>query len=392
MKKTISFCLLLLLCWTAYAQGTGHRSETFDDNSRLDILNQPRTIETEIYYPAATDGDDVPILGTDHPLIVFGHGFTIAYDSYEIFWKPFVAAGYIVALPRTESGFLPNHTDFALDMNFIVASVQALNNDPNSLFYNHVLNRSALMGHSMGGGSALLAAELNPNIETTVTFAAANTNPSTISAAQNITVPSLLFSGSADCITPPANHQQPMYDSLASSCRYWINITDGSHCQFADNSFNCETAEQVTCGSTPTISDAAQLQITLSYTMPWLAFWLKADATAGDNFQAMLDTATVLQYQSSCNAVSIEEPEVLSSILLSPNPATDRLQVSADLASPSKVEISILDLQGKLLHQDRLWANQHLDWQYNASNLSPGMYLIRLFDGNEYHSLKWIKN
>ena len=63
-----------------------------------------------------------------------------------------------------------------------------------SIFYNTVLPKTGILGHSMGGGASFLAAENNPNVNTLINFAAAETNPSAISAARNITIPTVIFS------------------------------------------------------------------------------------------------------------------------------------------------------------------------------------------------------
>jgi dienelactone hydrolase len=93
------------------------------------------------------------------------------------------------------------------------------------------------MGHSMGGGASFLACENNSEPTTMVTFAAANTNPSSIQAAANVHIPTLLFAGEFDCVTPPVQHQYPMYEATASQQKIIIDIYGGGHCYFADYNF-----------------------------------------------------------------------------------------------------------------------------------------------------------
>ena len=50
-------------------------------------------------------------------------------------------------------------------------------------------------------------------------LAATNASPSAIEAAPAASAPVPMFSGSADCVTPPAQHQGPICDDLRSSCR-----------------------------------------------------------------------------------------------------------------------------------------------------------------------------
>lgn len=68
-----------------------------------------------------------------------------------------------------------------------------------------------------------------------ITFAASETNPSAITASGGVTCPSLTFSVENDWIAPPENNQIPIYDSLASSLKYYINILNESHTGITSN-------------------------------------------------------------------------------------------------------------------------------------------------------------
>ena len=82
------YLVIILLCVSSnlFAQSfnIGHTSMDFYDNARN------RNITTEIYYPADSNGDDRPISFGNFPIIVFGHGFLISWDSYENFWNSLV--------------------------------------------------------------------------------------------------------------------------------------------------------------------------------------------------------------------------------------------------------------------------------------------------------------
>ena len=203
MQNKITLMLAsLIICSNISAQQVGHTTVTFVDPSRSN-----RQIVTEIYYPATSAGNNTPIASGVFPLITFGHGFVMAWSAYQNFWDFLVPEGYILAFPTTESGLSPNHADFGEDLKFLITKIQSSGAGtfvPSA----SVGTTSAIMGHSMGGGSAFLAAENNSAITTMVSFAAANTNPSSITAAQQISVPTLLFSGVNDCVAPPSQHQE----------------------------------------------------------------------------------------------------------------------------------------------------------------------------------------
>lgn len=287
---------LLAAAALAHAQQIGHTQITYTDPARSN-----RQIQTEIYYPAATAQDDVPVTGGPYPVIVFGHGFVMVWSAYQNIWTNLVPQGYIVAFPRTEGNVSPVHQEFGNDLAFLVGKLQSeSSSNASSLFYGKVNSRSAIMGHSMGGGSSFLAAAGNTNITTMVSFAAANTNPSSITAAQQVSVPSLVIAGQNDCVAPPAQHQVPMYDSLASSCKAYVAVTGGGHCYFAENNFNCSFGEG-TCTPNPTITRQQQQDAAQDMAGMWLAYFLKDDCAAWTAFHDSLSNSARITGQSSCS-------------------------------------------------------------------------------------------
>ena len=265
MKKIILLALVLFAALHVSSQTTsiGHRTVTFNDATRTGGYGSGggagRQIQTEIYYPssAAADGDSTAFATGQYPLLIFGHGFVMAWSSYDNVWKDLVPQGYIICFPRTEGGTSPSHTDFGKDLALIQSKMMGLNTVSSSAFFNHVINKTAIMGHSMGGGSSFLACSGNTAPTTMVTFAAANTNPSSIAAAQQVTIPTLVIAGQNDCVAPPAAHQDSMYLKTASSCKAEITIKGAAHCEFANTSVTCSFGEG-TCSPQPTINAATQ--------------------------------------------------------------------------------------------------------------------------------------
>ncbi len=248
LNKKFTTLLFLFIVLVGFGQTpVGHTTITFNDATRTGGFGSGggagRQIQTEIYYPAASAGNDVPVVGTNLPVISFGHGFSMSWDAYTPVWESLVNEGYIVALPRTEGGLSPSHDNFGKDLALVVTKVQDLNTNASSLFFGKVGTTSAIMGHSMGGGSSFLAANYNSSVTTMVTFAAANTNPSSVTASQQITIPNLVIAGQNDCVAPPIDHQNDMYDSLLSNYKTEITILGGGHCYFANSNFNCSFGE-----------------------------------------------------------------------------------------------------------------------------------------------------
>ncbi len=156
MKALILFTLTFYLSTSLIGQHQiGHTTITFNDPLRTGGFGSGsgagRQIQTEIYYPASVAGNDVALASGEHPVIVFGHGFVMAWDAYTNIWEHYVPMGYLLAFPRTEGGFSPNHNEFGLDLVVVEQRLQLLNGDNTSILYEGINGNSAIMGHSMGG-------------------------------------------------------------------------------------------------------------------------------------------------------------------------------------------------------------------------------------------------
>lgn len=304
--KLFSLGLFLLLGGYSFSQyQIGHTTITFNDPSRTGGFGSGggagRQIQTEIYYPGLTSGNNVPVAPGEHPIIVFGHGFAMAWDAYENIWQHYAEKGYILAFPRTEGNLFPSpsHQNFSLDLKIVEEKLRLLNNETSSIFFEKINGNSALMGHSMGGGASILASASNTSIKTVVGLAPAETTPSAITAAANVTVPALIFSGSKDGVTPPADHHIPIYNALNSDCKTFINILGGAHCYFAGTNFNCDFGES-TSSSGISISRSEQQERTYSILDPWLAYVLLDDCDAYEEYLTALTTNLNLTTETTC--------------------------------------------------------------------------------------------
>lgn len=306
MKNILTICFLALLGGQAMAQTYpfGETTITFNDPARTGGFGNGggpgRQIETKIYYPAATQGLNTPVANGQFPVIVFGHGFVMTWDSYEPLYDSLAAHGFIVALPRTEGGFAPVHLDFGKDLAIVSDRMLLENGVQGSLFFGKINGRKAIAGHSMGGGSTILSAQFTTGLNCMFTLAAANTNPSAIAAAPNVLVPNLVIAGSRDCVAPPAQHQDPIYAAIGADCKTYVNITDAYHCQFGGYNFNCDFGE-LTCRQAGGLDRDAQLDYVRALLYPYLNYFLKGDCAAWDEFTNLITNANWLTYQNTCN-------------------------------------------------------------------------------------------
>lgn len=293
--KFIGILSALLIAFSASAQfPIGERTITYNDPARSN-----RAIECEIYYPGVSAGNNVDVATGSFPVVVLGHGFAMGVNVYNNWWEEFVPEGYIFVLPTTEGSLIPapSHNDFGLDLRFMATTMQAENGNATSPFYQHVSDRTGIMGHSMGGGATILGASSFAGVDCIVGLAPAETNPSAISAASGVTAPALILAGEDDSVTPPNDHHIPIYNALGSSCKTYVTIANGSHCYFANYNFNCAFGEMIP-GS---LSREDQLDLSYALILPFFEYFLKDSCDEWNTFQSELATqSNVESFSNDC--------------------------------------------------------------------------------------------
>jgi predicted dienelactone hydrolase len=369
----------------------GHTTITFNDPNRTGGFGSGggpgRQIQTEIYYPADAAGTDIAVANGEFPVIVFGHGFVMTWSAYENIWEELVPQGYIMAFPRTEGGFTPSHANFGMDLSLVLDDMLAFNQDNGSLFFERLNGRSALMGHSMGGGSAMLAAAQNTNANTVICLAPAETNPSAIDAAEDIAIPALVLSGGNDGVTPDDEHHIPIYDALASECKYFVSILGGAHCYFANSNTNCDFGE-LTASSGISITRAEQQQTSYDAYTPWMDFYLKENAVALVNFENFTENDSRVQATTNCsNTVNLyDENQLEVNLILHPNPTHETLSISLENSQAQKG--MIIDQLGRIVMEFVL-SDAYVE--LNLSHLPNGLYFVELQQNGIKFNKKFIK-
>jgi len=285
MKKLL-LCLIPFLASTAFAQfPVGSRTITYNDPARSN-----RAIQCEVYYPGVTAGNNAVVAVGEFPIIIFGHGFTMQPTAYPNWKDEFVPDGYIMIFPGTETSFSPSHENFGLDLRFLATEMQDEGTNVSSPFYQHVSDRTAIMGHSMGGGATFLASSGFAGVDCIVGLAPAETTPSAVAAAATVTTPTMILSGTSDGVTPPADHHIPIYNGVGAACKYFVNIQNGSHCRFASSPGLCTVGEFIP----GTLSAADQQAVSYAVCHPWFDYFLKDDCAAWDDYLTALSTETDL--------------------------------------------------------------------------------------------------
>jgi dienelactone hydrolase len=305
--------LLLAILFVALASNSfsqnlniGHTTITFNDPLRTGGFGSGggagRQIQTEIYYPATNAGENVPVADGLWPIIVFGHGFAMNWDAYSNIWNNLVPLGYIMAFPRTESSLFPSpsHGDFGQDIALIGQKLTDAGQNSASLFFAKISAYACAMGHSMGGGAAVLAASQSTIFDCYLGLAPAETNPSAIAAAANVQIPALILSGSNDGVTPPSQHHIPIFTAIPHECKTIASLIGGGHCYFANANFNCDFGES-TSSTGISLSRSEQQSLMFQQITPWLAYFLNRSC---EGYQTFMDyPINGIDFNTTCPAM-----------------------------------------------------------------------------------------
>ena len=365
IRKLLNGFLFIPIMALAQSYNIGHTNMAFFDEARN------RSISTEIYYPADETGENVELANGGFPVIVFGHGFLMAYEAYANFWTELVPKGYIMAFPTTEMSLSPAHEELGADIRFVADEVLNLNNNESTIFYNSIHAKIALMGHSMGGGASLLASENNANISTVINFAAAETSPSAIMAAANVNVPALIFSGEEDCVAPEIENQIPMYEAINSDCKTLIKVKNGGHCYFADNNFACNLGETF-CGNDFVITREEQHETTFAFLNLWLDFTLYDNEHALVEFNETILTSDLVNYEQVCASLNTNENIYNDTIAIYPNPVKNELTIKIP-GEACNGKYTVSNLYGQIVQQNK---TINCKTSINVSALAKGVYVL----------------
>ncbi|WP_415361625.1 alpha/beta hydrolase family protein [Saccharothrix sp. BKS2] len=99
-------------------------------------------------------------------------------------------------------------------------------------------SRLGVMGHSMGGGGTLRAAEQRPALQAAIPLTGWHTDKSW----SGVRVPTLVVGAENDSVAPVSSHSEPFYSSLPSTLdKAYLELNGASH--FAPNTSNTTIAK-----------------------------------------------------------------------------------------------------------------------------------------------------
>lgn len=243
-----------------YAAGTTTMTWTRPSTT----TGEPRVLDTVIWYPAegAPGGDAVEAAPprTDaggFPVVIFSHGHSGAPRNAEYLMEHLASWGYVVAAPphRGNTGAdcgtlcprstIPDSTRNRVpDAEFVLDSLLALRDDPASAL-GRVIDpeRAAIIGHSFGGWTALMAAT-GDRFDAAVALAPAATIPGL--APEQVRVPVLIMASGKDTVIPIAEIDEVWAALPDTIDAVYVELPEGVHATYTERCVSY-TAPGVAC-------------------------------------------------------------------------------------------------------------------------------------------------
>ncbi|MET0390572.1 MAG: hypothetical protein ABW321_31660 [Polyangiales bacterium] len=161
--------------------------------------------------------------------VVFCPGF-VSYQTSIEDWGPFLASYGIVIMTIDTNSSSDSVGIRKTALEDALASLQAENDRSDSPLKGKLaLDRAGLMGWSMGGGASLLSSAMNPRYKSVVTVAEhLATSPGASAPLDKLTVPALMFAGTADTAILGLGMSQPAYDTIPESTSKLIYEVQGA--------------------------------------------------------------------------------------------------------------------------------------------------------------------
>ena len=228
------------------------------------------SLTARVHYPAASAGTNVPVLAQQGgwPVVVFLHGFLALGNNYAPVGNALAAAGYIAVMSNTMQF---DNQGQEYDGRALYSALVTANGAAGGAFQGALdMTRSALVGHSMGGGNVGNVLANNPGYRCGVGLAPVAPRGNN---GASVTVPMAIVAGLGDTIAPYSTYALPFYQGLTAvsgvKALYLFN-NDGTHLNIPGY-------------TVITATDTAVLQRSMSITIGFLDRWVRNRAEGLEN-------------------------------------------------------------------------------------------------------------
>lgn len=229
---------------TAGVFRVGRHQYTFTEPAHTGPAGQslgPRSLVTQLWYPAAPLPAGSAPPGGGFPLLMFAPGFQLCAAPYGDLLSSWASAGYVVAavnFPRTDCNVAATADEADLvnqpgDVSYVLTRLLALSRQPGNVLSGMINGRElAAAGHSDGGDTvAALAANTcctDHRLAAVAVLSGAEWPPMPGKYFAKAAPPMLFVQGSADTVNPPWASVQ-LYDRDAGADRYYLDLFGADH-------------------------------------------------------------------------------------------------------------------------------------------------------------------
>jgi len=167
-----------------------------------------------------------PAEGLGLPAVAFGHDWIQPVSRYAELLRHLASWGIVAAAPGSQGSPLPSTARFSADLRTTLDVCAGVRLGEGRISVDS--RRTALAGHGIGAGAALLAAAGHPRVAAVVTIAASQTRPSAVEAAKAVSVPALHIVAGQDTVAPPSGHAVQIAEAGAGQ-RWVRTLTKAGH-------------------------------------------------------------------------------------------------------------------------------------------------------------------
>ncbi|MFG1794325.1 dienelactone hydrolase family protein [Nocardia sp. NPDC049149] len=143
-----------------------------------------------------------PESGLNLPAVAFGHGWLTGAGNYRGLLEHLASWGFVAAAPDTERGPIPSHLGLATDLLTTLDICTGVRLGDGTISVHP--GKLALVGHGMGAGAAVIAANQRQVAAVAALFPAP-TAPSAETLATDIDTPALILAGATDIASVSSN-------------------------------------------------------------------------------------------------------------------------------------------------------------------------------------------
>jgi len=140
-----------------------------------------RVLVGDLDYAGITGKVYTPAEGQGLPAVAFGHDWMHKIKDYHATLRHLASWGIVVVAPNSETGMFPDHRNLSADMESALQIAAGVKLGTGNITVSP--GKLGMVGHGMGGGTAVLSAVDNPKVKAVAAIYPAVTAPSAVRGA-----------------------------------------------------------------------------------------------------------------------------------------------------------------------------------------------------------------